>query len=251
MSGGFFDLHAHILPGVDDGARTMADALDMAQIAVKSGVHTVVATPHSRRTAEAARFAALVDSGVRVLQHRLRCEGIPLRVLPGMEVFVTESTPSLLQQGLLLPLNGTRYVLMEFALDEDPDFINAMLHAVRELCFVPVIAHPERCFCVQEFPEMAGDWRRSGYVIQVTKGSFLGRFGEPACTAAQRLLRDGVVSVVASDAHTPRVRTTDMSQVARWLTANASLQTAQELLMTNPQRLLADEELPLAVAPQL
>lgn len=238
MNGGRIDIHTHILPGVDDGAHSMEDALAMAQMAVESGVHTVVATPHSSRE---PRFASLVESRVRAFQYRLRCEEIPLRVLPGMEIFATEATPALLAEGALLPLNGTRYALVEFAFEEDPAFIEEILHGIRAVRFVPVVAHPERYACVADDPRLAADWRRDGCLIQVNKGSLLGRFGEEIRDTAVRLLRENVVTAIASDAHSPVMRTTEMASAARYLKETFSPAIERALLFENPRRLLADD----------
>ncbi len=141
---GYIDLHTHILPGLDDGARTMDDALDMAQTAVDSGVRIVVATPHSPQESRLHGAASLVEARVRELQYRLRLENIPLRVLPGMEIMASEHTPQLLAEGRLLPLCGTRYVLVEFDFAEDPDYVREVLRDIRHAAFVPVVAHPGR-----------------------------------------------------------------------------------------------------------
>lgn len=239
MTDGIIDMHTHILPGVDDGARTMEDSLEMARVAVNSGVRVMVATPHSNRE---PRFASQVESRVRALQYRLRCEGIPLRVLPGMEIFVDRDTPARLAEGELLPLNGTRYALVEFSFEEDPLFIDESLHEVRAARFVPVVAHPERYACVGEDPQMAAEWRRRGYGVQVNKGSLLGRFGERIQHTAVKLLMDGLVTAVASDAHSPEVRTPDMAPMARFLSEALSPAAERTLLWDNPRRLLADEE---------
>lgn len=241
---GWIDIHTHILPGMDDGAQSMEDALNMARLAVKSGVTTVVATPHSRRTSQPARVAAEIESRVRALQYRLRCEEIPLRVLPGTEIFVTEATPTLLARGELLSLAGTRYALLEFSPEEDPAFIYTMLQAVVDVHFVPVVAHPERYFCVQEMPELVSDWREDGCLLQLNKGSLLGRFGDAARDAALQLLRDDAAATIASDAHTPFVRTTDMRPAVDFLNTVASPITVQRLLADNPRRILTDREFP-------
>ena len=240
MKDGRIDLHTHILPGVDDGAQSIDDALELAQMAVDSGVRTVVATPHSGR---APRFADEVEGRVRALQYRLRCEGIPLRVLPGMEIMTDEDTPDRLAEGSLLPLCGTRYALVEFSFQEDPLFIHTMLKAIRAVRFVPIVAHPERYECLIEDLSLAAEWRRGGALLQVNKGSLFGRFGEGVQRTAMKLLLEGQAAVVASDAHSPVGRTTEMHTVRKFLTEVLSPEAEQALLRDTPARLLADEEL--------
>lgn len=239
MRDGWIDLHTHILPGVDDGARSIEDSLELAKMAVESGVRTVVATPHS---GYGTGFAAEVEGRVRALQYRLRCEGIPLRVLPGMEIKVDGDTPEQLMQGTLLPLNGTRYVLVEFDFEEDPLYIRDRLRDIREVQFVPVVAHPERYACLNDDVSLADDWRRCGALLQVNKGSLFGRFGENVQRTAVKLLLERRVSVVASDAHSPVGRTTEMNSVVRFLTEVLSPEEQRALMRDVPARLLTDEE---------
>lgn len=238
----YIDLHTHILPGLDDGARTMDDALDMAQTAVDSGVRVVVATPHNPPESRLHGAASLVEARVRELQYRLRLENIPLRVLPGMEIMASEHTPRLLAEGHLLPLCGTRYALVEFDFTEDPDYVQDVLRDIRHAAFVPVVAHPERYFCVQEEPREAVRWQQAGCLLQVNEGSLLGRFGEGPQVAAEALLTGGSVAAVASDAHSPLYRTTDLAEAAAALGDLLSPQAAEILLHDIPARLLADDD---------
>ena len=238
----WIDLHAHILPGLDDGAQSMEDALEMAAMAAESGVHTIVATPHSHPQGELPpRFASIVESRVRELQYRLRCEGIPLRLLPGMEIFATPDTGWLLSRGELLTLNGTRYALVEFRFDEDTMFMEEILQQVTDRHLVPIVAHPERYFAVQQHPQRVADWLRMGYGIQVNKGSLLGRFGSEAQDLAVELIRRRMATVIASDAHYPHMRTPEMASVAEALSHLVPPEEIRRLLTEFPRRLLNDE----------
>lgn len=239
MNAGWIDLHTHILPAVDDGAASIDDSLEMARVAVESGVHTIVATPHSRRE---GAFASEVERLVRLLQYRLRCENIPLRVVSGMEIMAEEDTPARLAEGTLLPLNGTRYALVEFRFDADPLFIAERLCAIGEARFVPLLAHPERYDCLNEDISLAAEWQRCGALLQVNKSSLFGRFGEPIQRTAIKLLLENRVTAVASDAHSPLYRTTEMQSVVQFLEQALSPARCRALLRENPARLLADAQ---------
>lgn len=238
------DIHAHILPDVDDGSTCMEETLAMAAAAVNSGVSTLICTPHSPPPQQAAAYAAHIDRQVRVLQRVLRQENLPLRVLPGMEILAGDATLSLLESGHLLTLNGSRYVLLEFEFFESPDYMTYHLHRLLERRFVPVVAHPERYAAVQENPLLAAEWRAAGCPIQLNKGSLPGRFGPQVQRAAIQLLNAGVVDAVASDAHGVDRRTTDFSAVTRWL-ADHSPTAAARLLCKTPQALVHDRPLGL------
>ena len=169
------DIHAHILPGIDDGAEDMYDTLEMARMAADSGVNRIIATPHCNIPGMYGNYFGreYIDRYESVVR-AVRKEKIPIEILPGMEVFSTEDLPELIVNHKIMPLNQSRYILMEFAFDEDPEFAEAILKRVKEVGARPVIAHAERYEFIQDYPQIAYRWFRKGYVIQANKGSFLG-----------------------------------------------------------------------------
>lgn len=238
------DIHSHILPGIDDGARDIFSTIEMARIAWKSGVTDIVATPHCNIPGMFDNyFGEEYKDAYRKAEHVIRKERIPIKLHPGMEVFATYDLPDLLVNGKIMPLNGTRYVLIEFAFDEDPDFADDLLKRVVEVKARPVIAHVERYGFVQDIPQIIYDWRKRGYVIQVNKGSFLGRFGSRAEECAYRLLRHNLVSIVASDAHSSHMRTPHMKDEYEHLCDMYSQKTVDFLFKKNPGQILKNESI--------
>ena len=236
------DIHTHILPGIDDGARDLGDTLAMAEIAADNGVTDMIATPHFNLP---RGFDNVVNEDYwrvfSMAKEAIAQSGIPLRLHPGMEVFTIPEVPELLRRGLLMPLNQSRYLLMEFAFDGDPDFADGMLRRTAAEGIVPVIAHIERYFFVQEMPEMAEDWKRLGYVIQCNKGSFQGRFGRNEQRLAYHLMDRGLVDAIASDTHRPYKRTPNMLDVYDQLAVDYPETWLDELFRGNPARILADK----------
>ena len=169
------DIHAHILPGIDDGAEDVYDTLEMARMAADSGVDKIIATPHCNIPGMYGNYFGreYIDRYESVVR-AVRKEKIPIEILPGMEVFSTEDLPELIVNHKIMPLNQSRYILMEFAFDEDPEFADSILKRVEEVGARPVIAHVERYEFIQDYPQIAYRWFRKGYVIQANKGSFLG-----------------------------------------------------------------------------
>lgn len=239
------DLHTHILPGVDDGSRGFEDSLGMAALALESGVRTMVATPHSNQM---GRFENFYSEELTDLYHQLRQvlreEGLPLELLLGMEIFASEDLGEKIRRGDLISLNRSRYYLVEFDFDEDPIQIQRFLAQIFEAGGVPLIAHPERYFCVQDAPWLVYRWLRMGCFAQVNKGSLLGRFGDGPAAAAHFLLDYDLATCVASDAHRPYVRTPFMGEVQELLDERYGAATTWRLLHTNPYRILRNEEIP-------
>lgn len=143
----------------------------------------------------------------------------------------------------IMPLNQSRYILMEFAFDEDPEFAEAILKRVEEVGARPVIAHAERYEFIQDYPQIAYRWFRKGYVIQANKGSFLGRFGGGPKRAADSLLRHNLISVIASDAHSPLQRTPYMMDVYEELSREYSENHLDVLFQYNPARICDNREI--------
>lgn len=238
------DLHCHILPGVDDGAETTEDALEMARLAAASGVKTVVATPHCNlpRAEEDNFDTPGLRARFRDFQQAVKAAEIPLTVCPGAEIFCTPALPQLLRERRLLTLADSKYLLMEFYFDESPEFMERCFSEAAKQGLVPVIAHPERYEAVYRAPELVLRWFRQGYIIQLNKGSILGRLGRHAQTASRFLLQRGLAHAVASDAHSPHVRTPFMGELARHLEEEYAPEYARILLSRNPERIVRNQD---------
>lgn len=233
------DLHSHILPELDDGSQSLRESLAMARMAVDSGVTAMVATPHciDDRTREVYDAWAL-------MQEVLQEHEIPLKLFPGMEIFGTTDTVRLLQEGKLLTLNGSRYPLIEFSFHSTGEEETRILRSVCKAGFRPIVAHPERYAYVQRDPRIVNRWHRMGCLLQVNRGSLLGRFGRHAQQTAFELVDRGFAAVVASDAHSHRMRTPWLEDVWTMLAKEFSPLCARTLLRENPQKILKNEDIP-------
>ena len=230
------DLHSHILPELDDGSQSLQESLAMARMAVDSGVRAMVATPHCAEDRSREVYEAWA-----LLRQALKETGVPLKLYPGMEIFGTRETDRLLREGKLFTLNGSRYPLIEFSFRSSGEEETWILRSVCKTGFRPIIAHPERYTYVQQDPEIVNRWCRMGCLLQVNRGSLLGRFGASAQALAAELLERGFVTAVASDAHSPQVRTPWMADVRELLSQEVSPQCARTLLLDNPRKILKDE----------
>ena len=235
------DLHSHILPGMDDGAYNLEESLRMADLAVRSGVTAMVATPHCAgdRTEEVRESLAYLRAG-------LRSAGIPRKVYGGMEIFGSPHTAEMLRRGRLLTLAGSRYPLIEFDFESDGERETEVLQSVVQAGFVPLVAHPERYRYVRENPELVNLWKRMGCLFQVNRGSLLGRFGPGARAMAMELTGRGFATVVASESHSSTMRTPWMGDIWEQLSRRFSPDAAAWLLRDNPRRNLNSEQIPPA-----
>lgn len=236
------DLHCHILPGVDDGAPSMAVALEMARCAWNSGVRAIVATPHCGKPgADENFFSQRLRMDFRRLQTAIAGSGCGLKIYPGMEIFVTKDFPQQLQEGKLLTLGGSDYLLVEFYFDESPEFIGQTLQLIGGYGLRPMIAHPERYDCIQWQPELAMRWADAGAALQLNRGSIQGKLGQAAQKCTWTLLKSGKVHVVASDGHGSRIRRPELKSVFFELGEKLSWSYASRLLIENPRKVLENQ----------
>ena len=237
------DLHCHILPEMDDGARDARESMAMARLALERGTTRLVATPHCRTDG-----AAAVQDAVCYLQEQLQCLGLPLTIIPGMEIMADAQTPRLLQEGKLLTLGGSRYPLVEFAFEGDGQLPKQLLHQLVEAGYCPVIAHPERYSYIQQDPRLLNDWLDMGCLLQLNKGSFSGQFGAQCQALAFSLVARGYAGIIASDGHGFTHRKPTLDRTWDVIASEFSPKAAAVLLQENPRRILKNISIP---APRL
>ena len=238
------DIHAHILPGIDDGPTTMREAVEMLRAAEQSGVRKIVATPHFNPMYRWFNYRSdQLDALYRELCREAKSNGLSIEIYPGMEIRASDEVPELLSANRLQPYHDTRYLLVEFDNWESEQWCKKILNTLVSSGFIPVIAHPERYEFVLDKPWMVYDWLEAGCEIQLTKASILGRFGELIQDISNDFLEREWVSFVASDAHGVDHRTPEMKSVYDFLSKYYSSDYATKLLHDNPQKLLLGQPL--------
>ena len=231
------DIHCHILPEVDDGAWDLDAAREMAGIAVRCGVNRIIATPHFNGVQESLEELPNILHQFQRLRDVLKQDTPGLELIPGAEILCLPQTLEMAREGQLPTLGNSRYVLTEFYFDASRQFMDATLDTLCSSGYHPVVAHPERYGAVQRDLGLARSWFERGIVIQINKGSFLGAFGHRAEDTAIRLLYRGCAHIIASDAHSPLRRTTDLGIAKEWAREHLGREYAKILLEDNPGRI--------------
>ena len=233
------DIHTHIIPGVDDGSESIRMSLDMLALSAESGITDVIATPHCNIPGEVDNYVSMeLYNALLALRKEAERAEIPVTIYRGMEVFATPELPELIRERKVWSLNGTRYLLMEFAFNEDPVFASEMLQTLRKRGVRPVIAHPERYTCLQRDVSLAGTWVSLGCQLQMNKGSVFGAFGRKARRTSLKLLKSGMYTYAASDAHSPYGRTTQLDGLRDYLENKISPDKADILLTRSAEQYL-------------
>ena len=233
------DLHSHLLPGLDDGARTLDEAVSLAREMEADGVRVVAATPHVRD--DYPTTADQMEAGLARVQEAVADAGLALKILPGGELALARLGTLALVELERFGLGGNAgLLLVEFPYDGWPPELAAECLRLSDAGIVPVLAHPERNLVVQSRPADVEALVRAGALVQLTAASVDGRLGRSTAACARRLLELGLAHMIASDAHGPGVREAGLSAAAQavgeplgtWLTEDV------------PAALLAGEEPP-------
>jgi len=220
------DLHSHILPGVDDGAGTLEDAIEIARSAVADGIEVIAATPHVRDDHPTTPEA--MEQGVGELRRALAQAGVELDVRKGGEIsfeWLARLPPHDLRR---FGLGGNPgYLLVEYPYYGWPIGFDQQLFLLKAAGCTPVLAHPERNGDVIASPERLRPLVDGGALVQVTAASLDGRLGRGPRDCGLELIDAGLAQLLASDAHHASIREIGMSAaaeaigdetLARWLT---------------------------------
>jgi protein-tyrosine phosphatase len=213
MSARVIDLHTHILPGIDDGARTIEDSRELALRSAAEGITTIAATPHVR--SDYPTTAEQMEAAVSTLRADFSERGIGVELIHGGEIDL-DTLGSLTEDQLRrfsIAQTG-RYVLLESPYHGWPLDLQRRLFDLALRGFTPILAHPERNAEIQGNPRRLAPHVERGLVVQLTAASLEGRIGRKSKEAATQLVEAGLAHMIASDAHTPDVRESGLAAAA-------------------------------------
>lgn len=233
------DIHCHILAGLDDGAKTLENSVEMARMAAATGTTDIVATPHaSPQHAFSPEAVELKISELRAATSNL------IRLHKGCDFHLSATN---VQDALLRPtkyaINHHCYVLVEFSDLLIPPTSVEIFRRMRTAGMIPIITHPERNTQLQRNLKQIKAWVAEECLIQVTAQSFLGRFGKLAKAAADDLMSNGLVHFVASDAHDAVDRTPVLSEAYKYIENTYGYRQAERVFVENPRAVLDGDPL--------
>lgn len=239
------DLHCHILPGIDDGSRSLDMSLEMARMAVDDGIEVVACTPHiypGLYMNDTAGIKAARDA----LQRQFDEAGIPLKLTIGADVHLVPGLLQGLRDGIVPTLHETRYLLLEPSHHVAPPHFEESVFQLVAAGYVPVITHPERLTWVEDHYDTFANLVRQGCWMQVTAGALTGTFGGRAKYWGERFLGDGLTHIIATDAHSSGRRSPNMSK-AREIAERMLGREEADLLVRGRQEHILKNSLPSEV----
>lgn len=235
------DTHAHILPGMDDGANDPTQSIELIRMAESQGVKTIFATPHACDGVYDCKKENILKK-CSLLQTQLWDQGISIQVLPGAEVRINHDLVTEFDKGNLLTLNDSGcFLLVELPFIFVPTAICMMLKQLEDRGVTPIIAHAERNPMILNKPEIAAELVYSGAAIQVTASSLTGDFGKQSLKAARAMVTMDQVFCIGSDIHPGRKYR--MFDAGNQLVKLIGKTRANQIMFENPSAMLegADE----------
>lgn len=238
-----YDIHCHLIPGVDDGSDSIRESIEMLELAQSGRTAGIICTPHCNIENYCLNSRnEKINFYIEKLRQESEKQGISVRLYPGQEVFLGGDVIAHLKSGKFITLNFSEYLLIEFAWNEIPSSAFKKITTLTANGYKPVIAHPERYGFVIENKDMAAQLKALGCLLQVNKGSLKGAFGSAATETAHRLLKGRFADFVASDAHSPYKRTPYLKDIHEMISTFYSENYANHLLKDNPYRVIANKQ---------
>lgn len=226
------DLHSHILPGVDDGPRTLDESIEMCRLSANDGVGVMVATPHAHDGFHTTHAVSFLLSKVEELNARV---GEELKIVLGCELRLThEVVRHICEEKSAPTISGGPYALIEFPHSIVPAGSERALWELINRGIRPIIAHPERNTMLMNEPERFYELVEMGALGQLDTGSITGQFGKKPQQASRRMLECGLIHFIASDCHNARNRLPGLSAGVRAAAAIVGEEYARALANDNP-----------------
>lgn len=245
------DIHTHILPEMDDGAKNYEESLKLCRLGRNQHIKKTVVTPHFNAMGDIESFLSQRDEKVRILTKNLKLNGIDMEIFSGAEVFVNDDI-FYAQNLRRLTINNSRYLLVEF------DFfgntlrdIHGYLNELYSMDLIPIIAHPERYEYFQNNYDAVNELASRGILFQLNAGSLASRDGREEFELAYEMAYKGVASFIATDAHSFQRRPNDIGDMLRAFPQDIDVRQMQKMLDLNAELILNDRDIPRRVYTRL
>ncbi|HWR45806.1 tyrosine-protein phosphatase [Sporomusa sp.] len=235
------DLHCHIIPAIDDGAKDLDTSLKMLEIAQKNGTKAIVATPHVIEGEWLPAWEQIIE-GCQLLKQEGSKFGMNIPIYPGGEVAIHRDILDIVKGPGPYCINSGRYMLVELPAIDIPGFTEDFFFNLQARGITPVLAHPERHPVLAKDPEILVEWIRRGVLTQVNGSSIMGRMGERSMKMAELFLTRDMVHCIGSDAHSARSRNPDLSTTAEKIVGLIGLEKARQILTINPKNIIDNQD---------
>lgn len=240
MLSNYIDIHNHILPGVDDGARSMEETIQIIEKAVKQGITTMFATPHYHCGGNHVEPNKLIEIKDAVQEEAYKIDK-EFRIYLGNELMYSDSLLEDVKEKKALTLGDSRYALIEFSTRISYETMYKAMRNFITAGFSPIIAHVERYECLRKKDEFIGELIELGCYIQMNSSSLLGGVMNIEARRHKKLVSEGMVHFIASDCHDMHYRIPLMKDIVKSLTKRTDPKIMEDIFIHNPRKILENK----------
>lgn len=233
------DIHSHILYGIDDGSKSIEESINIIKEHIKMGFTDIVVTPHYIENSKYETNNIDKENILKTLKQELKKQNININLYLGNEVFVNNNLEELLKKKEIATINNSKYLLIEFPMNEKPKDINNIIYELKIKGIIPIIAHPERYDYVEKNPNLVLEWIEEGALLQSNYGSIIGVYGSGPQKTIKKLLKKDLIDFLATDIHYPNNKIyLNMDKIRKKLKKLISEERFIELTNTNPKNII-------------
>ena len=236
------DIHSHILPNIDDGARSIEETFNLIKEAQKAGFEAIVSTSHYMENYYETDVPER-EVWVKAICENLQTKNIEINLYLGNEIYFSDNIIELLEQRKASTINDTSYVLFELPLNAEPMNLYDVVYEMLQYKLVPILAHPERYSYVQKDPDLVYDLIEKGVLMQANYGSIIGQYGEKAQIIVRKFFENNMVHFLGSDVHRPNTIYPKIPQILREIESIIGSEKLEELTTKNPKLLLNNKKI--------
>lgn len=238
------DIHSHILYGIDDGSKSIEESINIIKEHIKMGFTDIVVTPHYIENSKYETNNIDKENILKTLKQELKKQNININLYLGNEVFVNNNLEELLKKKEIATINNSKYLLIEFPMNEKPKDINNIIYELKIKGIIPIIAHPERYDYVEKNPNLVLEWIEEGALLQSNYGSIIGVYGSGPQKTIKKLLKKDLIEFLATDIHYPNNKIyLNMDKIRKKLKKLITEERFIELTNTNPKKIIENKEI--------
>ena len=234
---GLYDIHCHILPGVDDGARNMEESLWMLNKEYQEGVRHVILTPHFRYDMFEPHMNIVTRQFMQLRRAAMNIGDEGMRLYLGCELHSSMDMVECLKKGRRLTLAGSRYVLVEFSNGDEKNYIEERVRSLLMNGFIPIIAHVERYKATRNDIGFLTELKDMGAHIQVNADTISGQDGFGAKTFARKVMKHGLLDFVGSDGHRKTERIPEIGKCVAKMEKTMGSEHVKKIFIKNPRKI--------------
>lgn len=231
------DIHSHILPGVDDGARTLDDSVEIVRELISQGVTDIITTPHYVNETKYVSLRSENLKRFKELSKRLKQENIDVKIYLGNEIYIDANILKLLKKKVITSLNGSKYLLVELPLNGEYQGYEDILLSFIEAGYEVILAHPERYEIFKKDYKLVQNLCEEGVLLQCNIGSFVKKYGRDAMKLARKMAKDKLIFAVGSDIHHCN-RNDFILRAKKKLAKYYSAAELEDVLVNNPKKII-------------